>query len=212
MTNNRLYINYLKLEKLRKNRLGRPRPYLAFHKNLDLILELNKIVSKSSKNKNVLNELRKLEIIGLVTTIETDLRDLLLKLVDEGNIKLSEKTLNKMGKYKFANISIMLVNGYTIGELLASSYNFQNLSNIKNIFNEILEIDTFSEFRKFLSLPEIKSDFNVHDSIYVSFIKNLENTLEMLLQNRHDIVHDINFKASYSQDKFINFLFFTHIF
>lgn len=182
------------------------RPWDFFHKKIDLIKQ---ICQKTRiKDKRVLDLIYKQQIVSLVTALEVYLREIFIYVIDKKNVnpdKLLEKSRKDINLLELFNLYKQIKrNDWSKAEVLAYEYNFQNIHQIKLAFNTLLDVDFFNELRKW--------GFETKEGAYESLPNDFDKQIEEILDLRHPIVHDINFRKKLSFETFVDCYNIVHFF
>ena len=94
---------------------------------------------------------------------------------------------------------------WTQAELLANEFNFQNLDQVKSAFDKLLNIDIFAELKNYKLENKTKTEHYQLDKYFDVRIKKI-------LELRHSIVHDINFRKKISYNKIVDIYNDLHFF
>jgi len=176
------------------------KPWNFFHKKIYYIGDIITESDKKIKDKRVLEEIFKQQLVSLITALEVYLREMFISIIDEKKIK-SDDLLKKIKKdYNLYEIIVlheeMVNNKWKKSEVLANEYNFQSLKEVQRIFSKLLGVDVFASLKKF----QIPSSDNGVFQLKRDFDKRLEEILNL----RHSIVHDINFRRKISYNNIID--------
>ena len=191
MTNPYLYKRYAKILKTKINRKNRSKDPLdnAIAKLFDAS-DLLEEIHKKIKDRRMIQEARKQFIITSVTSIEVLLREYFIQLLDlEIVINKFSEQLNKKD-FSIEEMEFINENHISKSELIADSYNFQNLSEINKIFSDALSTNFFKDLKDYefwFDKKNKKKGFFKLGDFY--------EDLDWLINSRHDFVHDINYKV-----------------
>lgn len=202
-------IDFLRLEKLCDNRRKRSIiPWNFYHKKIGYIRNIIEISTKKIKNKRILEEVYKQQVVSLVTAMEVYLREVLVFIIDEKKIK-SDNVLDSIKKsitlLEVVQVHEMLEKkGWDKAELLANEYNFQNLKNIKKAFSDLLKKDVFAGLKEY--------SIEGNDGKTLRLKKDFDRRIRDILELRHSLVHDINFRKKVSYNRLIEIYNQLHFF
>ena len=205
----------LKLEKqcdFRRKRSGIP--WNFYHKKIYYISDILEETSKKIKNKRILEEIYKQQVVSLVTALEVYLREMFIFIIDEKNIK-SDKVLESIKReYSLLDVIGMhnLINKHNLNDknkwkpayFLANEYNFQNLDGVKTAYKKLLGIDIFAKLKNY--------KFEAVSGEICQLDKDFDVKIKEILELRHSIIHDINFRKKLSYEKVISIFNYLHFF
>jgi hypothetical protein len=209
MSKKHKHINLSKLERQCDYRRSRSSiPWNVYHKKIEYIQNIIEKTKKKIKDKRILEEIRKQQIVSLVTALEVYLRDMFIFIIDEKNIK-TDKILDS----KKENLSLLDVIRYhnllkekewKPAELLANKYNFQNLQSIESAYRELLNINVLTELKGYKVKDKAGKTYKLD--------KDYNDKIKKILELRHSITHDINFRKKISYDRLVEIFNYLHFF
>lgn len=204
----RKQIDFLKLERLCDYRRKRSsNPWNFFHKKIEYIEEVLIHTQKKIKDQRILNLIHKQQIVSLVTALEVYLREMFIYIIDEEKIK-SDPLLNNIKK-EVSLLDIMKLhnkinkNKWQQAELLANEYKFQNFDEAISAFKKLTNMDIKGGLRKY----KIQKN-----EVHFQLDKDFDIKIKEILQLRHSIIHDINFRRKISYDKCLDIYDYIHFF
>jgi len=118
-------------------------------------------------------------IIRVVATIEQFFRNLVKKLVDN-QPKLADLVVSD------ASVPIKSI---TLGEAVATTFQFQDPNDINKVISKILEIDFFAKMKEHLKLKPDSNAGNIYARDHL--LKNW-NDLHKVFELRHQLAHTLN--------------------
>ena len=177
-------------------------PFESHYEKVTRADKLLEEIEKNIKSRHCIQEARKQFITSYVTAFEVYFKDSLIYLLKIfGNTKISEHIKIK---FEMDEVERIIKEKISMNEVIASYFNFQDLSQIDKAFSSILEVSFFEELktRKFYVSERLR-DFKLHKNFY----KEIKSFINM----RHDFVHDINFNKNITRaqlDRYIGILSF----
>lgn len=183
-------------------------PWNFYHTKIYYIYDILEETHKKIKNKRILEEIYKQQVVSLVTALEVYLREMFIFIIDEKTIK-SDKLLDSEKK-ELSLLDVIRLhnlikkNRWKPAELLANEYNFQNFDEVKLTYNKLLNIDIIAELKKYKleekngEITQLEKDFDV--------------TIKEILELRHSIIHDINFSKKLSYEEVSGMFGYLHTF
>ncbi len=181
----------------RDNRLASPLDSLDYiidrgEKIVENLIELNNLYKKYSyptrkidDNLITISYAKQQFIISMVSAIEHFFKDLLIDLIDEDLVDISELK----DKYKLNDIIKLKKGNVSLGELVAKNYNFQNLNEINKIYSKILKskinINFYDKLREIIKTPEYERDIS-----YLRLTEDFYKIIRDVIEFRHKCIHD----------------------
>ncbi|MGB7604541.1 MAG: hypothetical protein WBL93_03595 [Lutisporaceae bacterium] len=212
---NKININENLISKVNSKKLTRGKIdtfMMNFLSNFGISLEVLNIVKNNSKEEYSKMALSQ-HIVTLISLCETLFRDIFVcilekepsyieKIKNEYNLKIDNKQND-------TNINIK--------DILPEFFNFQNIYDIEKVFKFIIEGDNFFDNIGELVIPLYESTDNKIKkfSLNKSF-KNWFSLFNEVIKERHNIVHDSNYKTTFNSNNITSYqrvvLFFSQIF
>lgn len=198
-----------KLDRMIEHRKGRSMyPWNFFHKKIDIIHDVLIKTHEKIKKESILEDIRKQQIVSLVTAFEVYMREFFIFYVDTSGIKIDEFLYKTKREYTLKDISQIVgqlkERKIGFGDLLAYGYSFQKLFEIKDAYKMLLGIDIFTDIKKF----ELTIKSGKKQRLEMDYYKLLQELLDL----RHSIVHDINFRRKIPYDTVVELYNNLHAF
>jgi len=174
-----------------------PDPRIAYRNRTRRAWSILNLVEKHG-SPSVRYEARRLFIVATCAAFESFWRDIIRDTIDQGGISL--RSAPQLGKVMFsvADVSEVLGQRLTLGELVAVAYTFQSPEAVDQALSDVLGIKAFSEFANwevvFREVPRknrsrkrgplLKASFK--GSVPLKSIFDIHRAFAV----RHDTVHD----------------------
>lgn len=107
--------------------------------------------SLKNPRSKISKHLKKYFIIRLVTMIESHLKYLMAHLIDYHKLPINHVFKDETISIQISDLSEIKKKEFSIGKIVAISYNFQNMQDVDKVFSRILGLkffDTFVEYGK----------------------------------------------------------------
>lgn len=183
-----------KIEGISKSRKVRKLDSFDFvHKQLKYLGEL--IDSDNELGPTLNNVLHKQYLASLVTLLEVYYRERFIELFEVDGLSITPFHDKNIGKFTLSDLSIiyekMKDEDFTFSDIIASWYNFQNLNSINAAYNKALGKMLFKELA-FFEMEDSDGDlFYMGENVY--------RDIQRILDDRHSVVHDINYSKKISK-------------
>jgi len=127
------------LENIKARKTRSRVPLFFFIEKIEIADKLLEKIHKKISSKRLLQEARKQYIISIVTASEVYFKDKLVWLIDKKKIDCS-KFFDKEKLYTHSDIKTIIDKKITIGDLIASTFNFQNINGIEKAFSKFKKL------------------------------------------------------------------------
>lgn len=172
-----------------------------------VLMDLDELVKELKNGTNFDEEYREYIILKIVTLIEYTLKKLIIFLVDERNVDVSDLFV---GNLESPKDDIEKKDIPSKGELVIMNFNFQNIKVIRYVFNKLLRINFIDSLKEFLSKPDetganyLLGITTLRDSN--SLLSNwsvFEDMFELRRKIAHSISQDIALTNEYGFSKIV---------
>lgn len=136
------------------------------------------------KNEDVYH-MKNYAIIRIVTNIETFVKNLVIHLIDKFERPYEKLFKESVIELPLTKIEKIISEEITIGKIIATSFNFQNLNDINFVLSTLCEIQFLEKIKTYKIIEEN------------NFIRNWDNFFK-IFKLRHNIVHTISIGMDYS--------------
>lgn len=189
--------NYDVILRARKSRKSRKAdPFTGFIDKFFIINDLFEKMHRKTKNKEILQECRGQDIIGVVSALEVYFKDVALLLLEKGYLK-EEDVIDKEMKVDLLEVKEIIESKIKICELVLWQYDFSNLSHLERFFSRGFKITFMTELKKIAFKIDEKKGFlpieidkKVKDDLYLD--KDFYVNIERILNIRNNLVHDFD--------------------
>ena len=184
----------------RKNKLGRSdKPIENFLTKWkiaqDLLIQIERL-DKDTIPEKLKEEGRRQYIISMITALEVFLKDRFIELINIRKLSY-ENVAKETKKFTMMEVSYILEQKLSVGEIIAEYFNFQNLDSINRAFGQILNLNFFEELKRFEWKSKDEGTLKINEDFY--------KVLYKWINLRHNLVHDINFDEYISIDSISDF-------
>lgn len=149
--------------------------------------EIVQLIEKNQEDSMLIEHLKRYFIIRALTIIESTFRDLSIRLVDYYGFDISNLFDTNSIEIPFRAFDEIKSNRITKGRIVATNFNFQDISDINKVFSKLLDFD-FKETVK--SIP-------INEKYYGNPFVNWDKFWN-LLRHRHQLVHEFSTKTDYT--------------
>lgn len=183
----------LKEKKHRKSRSSEPLRLFSYKFGNSKLL-FDRVIENVDENR-LIQEAKGQYIISLVTASEVYLRETFITLIDKYNFEISEIKNEFNRKFDIDDFLFISKKKISIGELIASQFNFQELNNINKAYSKLLTINFFNKIKIY------KWEYGEGENDYLQLEEDFYPKLEKLLNLRHNFTHDIFFDTIIELDE-----------
>ena len=163
-------------------------PIEVFYEKIRQSLFLLRLVESSQAPKEIKTEARKNFIINCVTALENFLKDMIVGLVDIGDLNVED--LLKGEKISLYDAYSLFVNKkVSLGELIAVNFSWQNLERINQVVSKL----TGENFLDKLENVQVKDEEGKPKFTLNNKFPDWRNKLFELFRLRHQFVHQVSF-------------------
>lgn len=156
-------------------------------------------IKEHIKDKKILEIAVSQSIVSLVTGLEVYCKDTLADLVDKGRVDDSKLVGSHRPKYTLDEIKYISEHNISLGDLISSSYNFQNLHEIQKSFSLAMGSDFFHEIKH----HKLYIDYDEGGSVETVMLPdNIYDTLQKVIECRHKVVHEVDYGFTIPTDDF----------
>lgn len=174
------------------------KPSEAFNRKITRSGKVLKVIEdQPSRDRSTLFEARRLHVVSMCAAYEAFWRDYLKSLIDSHNIPTKNSQNLKNIRFSFPELSKIIGNELTLGELITCSFSFQSTDIVQAFCKDVFDIDfyrIFAESEFTLELRKSKRTV-LFEGIEIFKERNLIDECFMI---RHETVHDsgVGFKIS----------------
>lgn len=180
-------------------------PINNFFGQLELIENLYFEIEKNIESHKLIQQARRQLVISLVSALEVYFKDLLMQSYDSGVFENSYlvKVMNR--RFLLSDIKNIIDNKFTVGEILASIFTFNNLKSVNKVFSGLIGMNFFKELNDFefeLKSPVSDDGGTAHFTEKTTLLtedRRIYSTLKELYSLRPFITHDQPEKSSISE-------------
>ncbi len=188
------------------------KPSDAFNRKINRSRKvLQAVENQSIRDRTTLFEARRLHVVSMCAAYEAFWRDYLKSLIDSYKMPTKNSQNLQRIKFSFPELTKIIGNELTLGELITCSFSFQSTEIIQTFCREVFDIDFFGIFAKAEFTLELRKSKKTVVFKGIEIFKE-RSLIDECFTIRHETVHDSGVRFKISESKMAKFFSATREF